>query len=137
MARNIGGISNPNLYTKCNSGTKTLIEYYVDQVVYYLYWIAGLDQEKVESRPQGRGLTASMTLNGKTQGTALGQLAASGQLGPSTQRGPSTLPCIMEIVSSVPYSYFVESLQSLGRSGLVLTGGLSLGKYWPRTPLCH
>lgn len=48
MLRNFGGISNKGLFNKSFCGTKSLIEEYVDEVLFCLDWICELDDTQVK-----------------------------------------------------------------------------------------
>lgn len=43
LDRNLGGMGNPALYQVCHTGTKKLIQQYVDEVVYQLNYVADAD----------------------------------------------------------------------------------------------
>lgn len=48
MLRNFGGISNKSLFNKTFTGTKTIIEQYVDEVIICLDWINEMDDEQMK-----------------------------------------------------------------------------------------
>lgn len=48
MLRNFGGISNKSLFNKTFTGTKTIIEQYVDEVITCLDWINEIDDEQMK-----------------------------------------------------------------------------------------
>lgn len=51
LIRNLGGLTNPKLFTPCNSGTKMAIQLYVDEVINTLYMIAKHeDDEEVSTK---------------------------------------------------------------------------------------
>src|ERR1700721_2254051 len=104
MVRNIGGIANPNLYTKCFFGTKILIEQYIDKVVEHLHWIFMADDQTAVTRDRERWKQ-------------------------EPQKDCSLMPSSLPFTGNfrIQHDYLVESLQSFGRSALILTGGLSLG----------
>ena len=43
LQRDLGGMGNPRLYEKCRTGTKKLIEEYIDEVVYQLKSLSASD----------------------------------------------------------------------------------------------
>eukprot|EP00126_Sphaerothecum_destruens_P009883 Sdes_comp20619_c0_seq1m15689 len=77
LHRNLGGIGNPSLYDYCHVGTKSLIENYIDEVVYQLNYICDTEspqvsaQEKLEffaDTRQAYGRSALMLSGGGTLG---------------------------------------------------------------------
>ena len=102
--RNLGGISNSNLYTKTYTGTKKLIEDYLDAVCESFKFIhqsqSGMQLDRPGAIDDGHA--------------------------ESLEDFDSKQP---PMGTNYIYRYFCESLQSLGRSALLLTGGFSLGMY--------
>lgn len=47
LIRNLGGLSNPKLFTFCNIGSKYLIESYIDEVTKNFYNLAQLQDEEI------------------------------------------------------------------------------------------
>ena len=113
MVRNIGGIANPYLYTKCFSGTKYLIEHYIDKAVECLDWLSYVKPIQ---------LTTSRELQSEPY-------TEENFLQPQYERMPPSPPPFGHSQKE-KYAEFVNFLRIFGRSALVLTGGLSLGNYF-------
>lgn len=117
----MGGIASANLYTKSFIGTKRLIEEYMDEVCNQLLYIA--DDQDYPSSPSFSALTELLFE------TPTLSAASSAIEGPDASDGTNTnidtKPIKLSLSSK--YDFFSESLQALGRSALVLSGGYSLG----------
>lgn len=101
--RNLGGISNSNLYTNSYTGTKKLIEDYLDIVC--------------------QSFNAIYVSQSKASPNSYAPDAGNGTHGFDASASKD------HFAPNYVYRYFCESLQSLGRSALILMGGFSLGMY--------
>jgi Domain of unknown function (DUF3336) len=134
MVRNLGGIANPNLYIKCCTGTKLLIDHYIGVVVSCLNKLAEIPTADLPLQfPRPASVLHSALQQTHEKHETLWQEPPSQQSSTDDQLthewGQPPSPPPLGYDHREKYSIFVEFLRIFGRSALVLTGGLSLGMH--------
>eukprot|EP01135_Chromosphaera_perkinsii_P012209 Nk52_evm28s2612 gene=Nk52_evmTU28s2612 len=134
LHRNLGGIGNPQLYSHCHVGTKTLIERYIDEVVYQLNYICDTQSPEVSLEDkmeffadtrQAFGRSALMLSGGGTFGAYhFGVLKCLHELKllPRIVSGSSVGSLIASLLCVTPNNQLSEVLAFMRRDMLEKTG---------------
>lgn len=129
LIRNFCGISNPNLYTVTHTGTKQLIERYMDEVIHQLLQIYnggitdGLHKLAASPVPSAVSLAQDLAspidlLQSMDNILPMSKNISLTELGP----GPN-----MSLHAKL--AFFSECLKTFGQTALFFTGGITFGLY--------